>query len=124
MKNSLRRLTALAALFVARAVIAEPAIAAGTQAAVPSEVGTGSAPAAVSRGTDQLTAGDRLVVEAASRLERRPSVTARLRHQTAIDGEQLYGVGSYWQQGTGNDLRVRLELQIGREISLSHVANG
>ena len=124
MKNSLRRLTALTGLFMARAVIAEPAIVAGTQATVTSDLGNGSAPAAVSRGTDQLSAGDRLVVEAASRLERRASVTARLRHQTAIDGQQLYGVGSYWQQGTGNDLRARLELQFGREISLSHVANG
>jgi hypothetical protein len=68
--------------------------------------------------------GDRLLVEAGTRLEQRPSVTARLRHQTLINGQQLYGAGSYWQQGTGDDLRVRLELQIGREMSSSQISNG
>jgi hypothetical protein len=63
-------------------------------------------------------------VEAATRLERRPGVTARLRHQTAINGQQLYGIGSYWQQGVGEDLRVRLVLEIGGGIRLSQVSNG
>jgi hypothetical protein len=72
----------------------------------------------------EVTAGDRLLVQAISQLERHSSVTARLRHQVAIGGDQLYGVGSYWQQGSGENLRVRLELQIaGQESSLLQVSN-
>jgi hypothetical protein len=57
----------------------------------------------------QHATGDRLLVESASRLARRRSVTARLRHQIIIHGEQLFGVGYYWQEGPGDDLKVRLE---------------
>ncbi|HEX4414848.1 MAG TPA: hypothetical protein VH107_14535 [Lacipirellulaceae bacterium] len=73
-------------------------------------------PAAVSQPggpqADLVAPGDRLLMQAASQLERRASVTARLRHQIAISGQQLYGAGSYSQQGSGEDLKVRLELQI------------
>jgi hypothetical protein len=65
-----------------------------------------------------------LLAQAANQLERRRSVAARLRHQVRINGQQLYGVGSYWQQGTGDDLRVRLELQIaGQETTLLQISN-
>ena len=68
--------------------------------------------------------GDELLMQAAAQLERRASVSARLRHQLSIAGNQLYGVGSYWQQGKGEELRVRLELQIaGREANLLQVSN-
>jgi hypothetical protein len=51
-------------------------------------------------------------------------VAARLRHQAAIGGNQLYGIGSYWQQGSGESLRVRMELQIaGHDASLLQVSN-
>ncbi len=36
----------------------------------------------------------------------------------------MYGVGSYWQQGSGDSLRVRLEIQIvGQEASLLQISN-
>jgi hypothetical protein len=63
-------------------------------------------------------------MEAASRLARRRSVTARLRHQVVIHDEQLFGVGYYWQEGRGDDLKVRLELQIaGQGSRLLQVSN-
>ncbi|MGH9818361.1 MAG: hypothetical protein ACRD6I_20040, partial [Candidatus Acidiferrales bacterium] len=68
--------------------------------------------------------GDRLLMQTAAQLERRGSVSARLRHQVFIGGNHLYGLGSYWQQGSGAELRVRLELQIaGQEASLLQVSN-
>jgi hypothetical protein len=68
--------------------------------------------------------GDRLLVEAASRLARRRSLTARLRHQVFIHGQQLFGVGYYWQEGRGEDLKTRLELQIaGQDSRLLQVSN-
>jgi hypothetical protein len=70
------------------------------------------------------TGGDSLLQQAIEQLERRASVTARLRHQIAIGEKQLYGVGGYWQQGNGDDLKVRLELQIaGHESQLLQVSN-
>jgi hypothetical protein len=71
------------------------------------------------------TAGDHLLKQARTQLERRTSVTARLRHQVALDGRQLFGVGSYSQQGTGEELRMRLELQFAAdETSLLQISNG
>ncbi len=68
--------------------------------------------------------GDKLLVQAATVLERRKSVSARLRHQVFLGADQLYGVGSYRQQGSGADLRVCLELQIaGQQSSLRQVSN-
>ncbi len=65
-----------------------------------------------------------LLMQAASQLERRASVTARMRHQVSVGGQQLYGVGSYWQQGSGEDLKVRLELQIaGQDAKFLQVSN-
>jgi hypothetical protein len=63
-------------------------------------------------------------MESVSRLERRRSVTARLRHQVLIGGQQLYGAGFYWQEGRGDELKIRLELQIaGQESRLLQVSN-
>jgi hypothetical protein len=63
-------------------------------------------------------------MRAASQLERRASICARLRHQVAVSGQELYGVGSYWQQGSGEDLKVRLELQLaGQDAKLLQVSN-
>jgi hypothetical protein len=52
--------------------------------------------------------GDTLLAHVTSRLERRSSVSARL----ALGGNGFYGTGSYWQQGAGEELRIRLELQL------------
>jgi hypothetical protein len=77
------------------------------------------------QGQGPHTVGDRLVLQAAMQLERRESVAARLRHKVNLDGLELYGVGSYWQQGRGDSLRVRMELQIaGQQSSMLQVSNG
>ena len=77
------------------------------------------------RGVPAASSGDRLLVQALNQLERRRSVTARLSYQVWLRGERLSGRGSYWQQGSGEDLRVRLELQItGQDSSLLQVSNG
>jgi hypothetical protein len=71
-----------------------------------------------------IAPGDELLIKAATALQRRASVTARLRHQVALEDQILYGVGSYWQQGSGESLKVRLELQIaGQEAQLLQVCN-
>jgi hypothetical protein len=94
--------------------------------AVPATDGKNAAPiaqpAVVRR--EPPSAGDQLLMQAASQLERRASVSARLRHQVFVAGSSLYGAGSYWQQGMGDELRVRLELQIaGQEANLLQVSN-
>ena len=72
----------------------------------------------------QLPNGQQLLLKAMQRLQRHESVYARLRHQVSLEGNQLFGVGSYWQQGRGDQLQVYLELQIaGQEASLLQVAN-
>ncbi len=72
-----------------------------------------------------LPVGERLVREAVRRLEEPDSITARVRHEVSIDGRRHYGSGSYWQQGHGDDLETRLELQIaGQEASLLQTSNG
>jgi hypothetical protein len=76
--------------------------------------------------TTDIPAGDQLLMQVIAQLERRDSVVAHLRHQVSLDGRQLAGTGGYWQQGSGEDLRVRLELQLtgAQEISLLQVSNG
>jgi hypothetical protein len=114
MKNSLRCLAAWACLVFVPAAMAQPDSHTGNSFS--SGLSTGR--------HASLSTGDRLLVEAASRLQRRRSVAARLRHQLAIRGERLYGVGSYWQQGSGDDLKVRWELQIaGQATRLLQISN-
>lgn len=69
--------------------------------------------------------GDQLVAQAAAQLERHDTITARLRHQASVPGQSLLtGRGGYWQQGSADELRVRLELQIaGQEASLLQVSD-
>src|SRR3990172_3788661 len=82
-----------------------------------------SASAAVT--PSQPTAGDKLLVEARTQLERRASVTARLRHQVSLEGRQLFGGGGYWQQGSGEELHMRLEMQIAnQQTGLLQISNG
>jgi hypothetical protein len=118
MKKSLPRLLALAACISARVAIANPAVT------LPATMSQTSPAATVESQTDLLAPGDRLIVQASAQLNRRASVTAKLRHQVSISGQQLYGVGSYWQQGSGEDLKVRLELQIaGQDAQFLQVSN-
>jgi hypothetical protein len=47
-----------------------------------------------------------------------------VRHQIAIHGKHLYGIGHYWQQGIGDDLKVRWELQLaGQDTRLLQISN-
>jgi hypothetical protein len=68
--------------------------------------------------------GQRLLVRSMHALEQRASLFAKLRHQVSLEGRQYFGVGSYWQQGAGDELQVYLELQFaGPQASLLQVAN-
>ncbi|MGD9633196.1 MAG: hypothetical protein AB7U97_07955 [Pirellulales bacterium] len=70
-------------------------------------------------------AGDQLLVQARLQLERRVSVTARLRYQALLKGRSLAGFGGYWQQGRGEDMRVRFELRVNHEnTTLLQVSDG
>jgi hypothetical protein len=73
-----------------------------------------------------ITVGDQLLMQVIAQLERRDSVAAQLRHQVLLDGRRLSGSGSYWQQGSGEELQVRMELRFAseQETSLLQVSNG
>jgi hypothetical protein len=134
MNSRLPRLTPVLILIAAAALVAPRRGMPTDKAAGPESGGatkatddTTTAPAKQIRRAhrEAATIGDRLLMQAANKLEQRGSISARLRHQIAISGSQLYGVGSYWQQGSGDDLRVRLELQIaGQDAKLLQVSNG
>ena len=136
MKQSLPYLSALAAVFVTCAALADPTPAppptnVESQASapgVPSEStasappSPASAPAVPAPPAAQSDLGDRFLLQVATQLERRASVTSKIRHSVFIGGQQLHGVGGYWQQGSGENLKVRLELQIlGQDPQLLHV---
>jgi hypothetical protein len=140
MKINLPSLSALALLAVVAVAIAqrqlasrseEPRLIAVNASAADQEAtapySTKPAPIApVAAATaDELPVGDRLLLQAIDRLEQRKSIVARLRHQVSLDGNQFYGVGSYWQQGKGEDLQLRMELQMaGQDASLLQASNG
>jgi hypothetical protein len=68
--------------------------------------------------------GNRLLVQALNQLERRRSATARLSYDIWLGGERLSGRGSYWQQGSGEDLHICLDLQmIGQDSRLLQVSD-
>src|SRR3954463_516255 len=73
---------------------------------------------------DRTAPGDELLVKTSDQLARRASIAARLQYDVAVGGEELKGFGSYWQQGSGEDLKVRLELTIAQETRLLQVSNG
>jgi hypothetical protein len=73
----------------------------------------------------QPTTGDQLVEQARLQLERRHSVTARIRYQASVDDHSLAGFGGYWQQGRGDELQLRFELRVNHEdTSLLQVSDG
>jgi len=133
MKKSLPRLPMLALLVGClshSAVEGREETAAAATTASPSTATTLAAtmqvpiPSAASTEANDRPSGNQLLASAARNLERRASVSAKLRHQIAVSGQTLYGVGGYWQQGSGEDLKVRLELQIaGQDATLLQVCN-
>jgi hypothetical protein len=124
MKNKLPALT-LIALSVAGGVLAYRSYQEQRQdnnnpSAAPAAIASIAAPVPV-----QPTVGDQLVQQARTQLERRVSVTARLRHQISLGGRQLAGFGGYWQQGRGENLHMRLELKFfNDETALLQISNG
>jgi hypothetical protein len=73
----------------------------------------------------RTSSGDDLLVQAARRLERRASVAAHLRYRVVVGGVQRDGVGNYRQQGSGEDLKIRLELQlVGQDAKLLQISDG
>ena len=60
----------------------------------------------------ELASGDRFLAEVLATLQRRPSVSARLRHQARIYDDTVMGTGKYWQLGVGLQRRTRWEMQM------------
>lgn len=114
MKIILPVLTLLLAL--GAAAVAQPRIASVERAS--------ALPDAPSAPAEAVSPGDRLIRQVTAQLEHREALAARLRYQVSLDGRQLAGAGSYWQQGSGNALRVRLELRIAGQTNLLQVSNG
>ena len=124
MKNKLPALTATV-LLAAGAALGYRSYQQRREAATDSRPAAAVASTSAAATPSQPTAGDQLLLQARTQLERRPSVTARLRHQVSLGGRQLFGVGGYWQQGSGEDLHVRLELQIAnQQTGLLQISNG
>jgi hypothetical protein len=125
MKNKLPALTAVALLAVGATLgfrsyqrRDSTATSTATAAAPASTTDSAAAPALP-------TAGDQLLVQARLALERRVSVTARIRYQAAFNRRSLAGFGGYWQQGRGDDMQMRFELRINHEdTSLLQVSDG
>jgi hypothetical protein len=71
----------------------------------------------------QQNSGDELLAKAANQLERRASISARLEYNISIGGQDLKGVGMYWQQGSGEEFKTRLELAATQDAKLLQVSN-
>jgi hypothetical protein len=79
---------------------------------------------AFGRAIEKLPPGQRLLVKARYALAQRASLFAKMRHRVTLDRRRDSGVGSYCQQGTGEQMQVYLELQfVEQEASLLQVAN-
>ena len=118
MKNSLPRLA------TAHAILLTAFCLWGGTSALEAEALPSRASGAVGGAAPQVAAGNQLLLQAAARLERRQSVSARLAHRISLEGSQLSGRGIYLQQGSGEDVRIRLELHVaGQDASLLQVSN-
>jgi hypothetical protein len=119
MKNTLPRSWPAVVLLISSTAIAQSSSLAVTPMA------RGDDASAPPTGLPAVSSGDRLLVQALSQLERHRSVTARLSYDVWLRGERLSGRGGYWQQGSGEELRVRFDLQMtGQDASLLQVSNG
>lgn len=124
MKNKLPGLTAIVLMAVGAAYVYHyfesrrgPASSTPLPTAVASTAGAPAVP--------HDPAGDQLIIRARNQLERRASVSAKMRHQITLNGRQLFGVGNYFQQGSGEAMRVRLELLANSdETRMVQISNG
>ena len=70
---------------------------------------------------------DRLLADMLSNLKSRKSISARLRQKVDVLGQELVGTGLYLQQGRGDDIKVRLELNLqvsGEATSVQQIYDG
>jgi hypothetical protein len=134
MKSILPCFAALALASLAQCALAQPPAAAdapATTAMGPVGMPADGQPSSLPASTEPvlpaatLTAGDQLLLQTMAQLERHESLVARVRYQVSLEGNDLSGVGGYWQQEGNDGVRVRLELQFsGTETSLLQVSNG
>jgi hypothetical protein len=118
MKKSLPCLSALASLALATAATAQSAPEVSSDGVAASQ--SISAPATAA----DVEGGNRMLRQIAGQLERRASVTAGLGYAVDVCGRQLSGRGRYWQQGRGEEMRLRLELEVqGQDSILLQVSN-
>ena len=116
MKHSLPCLTVLAMLAAVTAAVAQDAL----------PLAPVVAPAHADRAPAATPVGDRLVLQTLAQLERHQTVTARLSYHSFVAGPKRDGTGAYWQQDSGDSIRVRLELRLQIEdttASLLQVSN-
>lgn len=94
----------------------------------PYDVKTSPAPETATPAQDDLvdlSPGDRVIRQAIDQLERHQSVSASLRHQCRLGEHAFSGTGRYWQHGSGDAMRVRMELAfLGQNIRLTQVSDG
>ena len=74
------------------------------------------------------TPGDTLIAHAATELGRHQAIAANLREQINLFGHQVFGKGTYLQQGRGENLKLRMEIKLehvaGRTSSVQQVSDG
>jgi hypothetical protein len=129
MKNKLPGLTAIVLVAVGAAYVYHYFESRrGTPPSSPMPGGAASTPIggdASASSAPRDPAGDQLIIRARNQLERRASVSAKMRHQITLNGRQLFGVGNYFQQGSGETMRVRLELTANSdETRMVQISNG
>ena len=68
----------------------------------------------------EVSVGDRLVRQSASKLRQHASVSANVRHRIDLFGQKLWGSGNYRQLQAGDRLLVGMELkiQLGSQMSI------
>ncbi len=72
-------------------------------------------------------ASNRLLDQAQQALARHSSIEAKIRQQSHLFGQQLFGSGIYLQQGSGPEMLMRMELKLqvaGQGSSLLQVGDG
>ncbi len=72
-------------------------------------------------------AGDKLLADVIARLNQRATITARVRHRAEIDGREFFGQGTYRQDNSSDEPRIKWLLESQRDglaATLLQVSNG
>lgn len=81
-------------------------------------------PPSLNANSATISVGDQLLKQVATQLARHASISAQIKHQVTIYGQQFGGTGNYWQQGSGESLKTRLELRFqGQDAQLLQVCD-